>query len=86
MRRLNDHLGQNGPLLDELPQGWVGVMPSDAPLDNPAAWQRPLDQRPTESWLDKQDHTSTLRRIVALLNNSAKAAAEIGERSCRQIP
>jgi hypothetical protein len=79
MRRLAALLRADGGPFQDLPDGWIRVLPADAPLVSPEAWGRLLAQLSATDWPDKQDHGDTLRRIVSLLDMGIEAAGEIGE-------
>ncbi|MDW9414214.1 PD-(D/E)XK nuclease family protein [Sinorhizobium meliloti] len=76
MRRLAA-LCDKGPF-EVLPSGWIRVLPADAPLASPEAWYRLLDRLTAADWPDGQDHSGTLRAIIALLAKGIWAAEEIG--------
>jgi hypothetical protein len=78
MRRLAALCGsETGPFAG-LPQGWLRVLPTDAPLASPASWHRLLDRLTADDWPDATDHTPTLRSIIDLLAEGHPAADEIG--------
>jgi hypothetical protein len=62
-----------------LPEGWLRVLPPDAPLTNLTAWERLLDRLKPKDWPDQNDHSAALRAAVRLLAQGATAAAELGE-------
>jgi RecB family exonuclease len=62
-----------------LPEGWVRVLPADAPLATPGAWGRLLARLTAQDWPDGRDHGATLRAAVASLSRGPGAAAETGE-------
>lgn len=62
-----------------LPEGWLRVLPPDAPLANLAAWERLLTVLRPELWPDNTDHSATLRAAVELLAKGPLAATELGE-------
>jgi hypothetical protein len=62
-----------------LPDGWLRVLPPDAPLANLTAWERLLARLQPEHWPDDTDHVDALRAAVALLAQGPAAAAELGE-------
>lgn len=63
-----------------LPDGWLRVLPTDAPLSTPGAWNRLLARLTPEDWPDGTDHTPALRHIAnMLLTIRPDATAEIGE-------
>ena len=78
MRRLAALCGSESGPFGTLPQGWLRVLPADAPLASPAAWQRLLERLTADDWPDATDHTPTLRGIVDLLVLGHPAADEIG--------
>jgi PD-(D/E)XK nuclease superfamily len=79
IRRLAAVLGaESGPFHD-LPSGWTRVLPADAPLASPEAWNRLLGRLTAADWPDGNDHGDTLRGVIALLGKGTVAAAEIGE-------
>ena len=70
--------GTSGPF-EALPEGWLRVLPTDAPLSTPSAWNRLLARLTPEDWPDGADHTPALRACVELLAKGPDAAPEIGE-------
>lgn len=65
--------------LASLPEGWLRLLPSDAPLSTSTAWTRLLTRLKPDDWPDGMDHSATLRTAVDLLTKGADAAQEIGE-------
>lgn len=65
--------------LASLPEGWLRVLPSDAPLSTSPAWTRLLTHLKPDDWPDGMDHGQTLRTAVDLLAKGPDAAQEIGE-------
>jgi hypothetical protein len=78
MRRLAALCGSETGPFGGLPQGWLRVLPTDAPLASPASWHRLLDRLTADDWPDATDHTPTLRGIIDLLAKGHPAADEIG--------
>ena len=78
-RRLAALLGTERGPFQGLPSGWMRILPADAPLASPDAWDRLLARLTAADWPDSKDHTDTLGVIIALLKKGAEAAAEIGE-------
>lgn len=78
MRRLAALCGSATGPFAALPQGWMRVLPTDAPLASLASWERLLDRLTTADWPDATDHTPTLRGIIALLAKGHPGAHEIG--------
>ncbi|MGO9772267.1 MAG: PD-(D/E)XK nuclease family protein [Roseiarcus sp.] len=62
-----------------LPEGWLRVLPTDAPLSTPSAWNRLLARLKPEDWPDGADHAPALRAAAELLAKGPDAAPEIGE-------
>jgi len=62
-----------------LPEGWLRVLPADAPLSTQGAWNLLLARLKPEDWPDGADHTPALRMAIELLAKGPDAAAEIGE-------
>ena len=62
-----------------LPDGWLRVLPPDAPLAGLPAWERLLARLKPEDWPDERDHAAALRAAVGLLDKGPNAAAELGE-------
>ena len=62
-----------------LPDGWLRVLPPDAPLASLPAWDRLLARLKPEDWPDATDHADALRAAVTLLAKGPTAAAELGE-------
>ncbi|RWJ60443.1 MAG: PD-(D/E)XK nuclease family protein [Mesorhizobium sp.] len=78
LRRLAALCRDTGPF-GALPDGWLRVLPTDAPLSTPGAWNRLLAKLTPEDWPDGADHAAALRAAVELLAKGPDAAAEIGE-------
>jgi hypothetical protein len=78
LRRLASLCRDSGPF-EALPDGWLRVLPTDAPLSTPSAWNRLLARLKPEDWPDGLDHASALRAAVELLAKGPHAAAGIGE-------
>ena len=78
LRRLVTLSKESGPFKG-LPEGWLRILPSDAPLTTPGAWSRFLAKLKAEAWPDGKDHTPALRDAVTLLQKGPGAAIGIGE-------
>jgi PD-(D/E)XK nuclease superfamily len=78
LRRLAALCRDSAPF-EALPEGWLRVLPTDAPLSTPNAWNRLLVRLKPEDWPDGVDHAPSLRAPVALLAKGPDAAPEIGE-------
>ena len=80
LRRLAVLCGAAGPFRT-LPEGWLRVLPADAPLSNLAAWERLLVRLAPEDWPDGTDHSEGLRTAVHLLARGPGAC----QGSCRPV-
>jgi hypothetical protein len=78
LRRLAALSRDAGPF-ETLPEGWLRVLPTDAPFSTPGAWNRLLARLTPENWPDGADHAPALRAGVEMLAKGPNAAAEIGE-------
>jgi len=78
LRRLATLCRDSGPF-ETLPEGWLRVLPTDAPLSTSGAWNRLLARLTPENWPDGADHAPALRAGVELLTQGPAAAAEIGD-------
>lgn len=78
LRRLAALCRDCGPF-ETLPEGWLRVLPTDAPLSTPEAWNRLLARLTPEDWPDGADHVAALRMAVKTLVKGSEAASEIGE-------
>ena len=78
LRRLSALCGDSA-LFGVLPEGWMRVLPANAPLSTLSAWNRLMARLTPEDWPDGADHTPTLRRAVEMLAKGPDAAVEIGE-------
>ena len=79
MRRLNTLLrGYAGPFAD-LPEGWVRILPDEAPLSSAEAWTRAIEGPMAGRWPDGKDHGPALAAIIELLSQGIEAAEEAGE-------
>ena len=72
-------LCKDAEALRDLPDGWLRILPADAPLSTNGSWDRFLEGLTAERWPDNADHTPALRNAIALLAKGIDAAAEIGE-------
>ncbi|MAB12302.1 PD-(D/E)XK nuclease family protein [Parvibaculum sp.] len=72
-------LCRNSAPLASLPDGWMRVLPSDAPLSTPSAWNQLLARLAPDDWPDGMDHAPVLRAAVDLLAKGPDAVQEIGE-------
>ena len=72
-------LCRDSPPFQALPEGWLRVLPTDAPLSTSRAWNRLLARLKPEAWPDGADHAPALRAAVELVMKGPQAAPEIGE-------
>lgn len=79
MRRLASLLAAYPGPFRALPSGWTRVLPADAPLTSPPAWNHLLDRLTAAEWPDEIDHGPALREIIGLLSQGVAAAEAIGE-------
>ena len=63
----------------ELPDGWLRVLPPDAPLTNIKGWDRALARLQPEDWPDGVDHSGAAHAAVLLLAQGPSAAEQLGE-------
>ncbi|MDP2374357.1 PD-(D/E)XK nuclease family protein [Reyranella sp.] len=78
LRRLVALCRDSAPF-EALPDGWLRVLPTDAPLSTPNAWSRLLVNLKPEDWPDGVDHSPALRAAAALLAKGPDAAPGIGD-------
>lgn len=78
LRRLATLSASEAGPFQNLPKGWMRVLPSDAPLASISDWRTLLDRLTASDWPDEKDHTQSLRTIVDLLAKGHDAAEEIG--------
>jgi hypothetical protein len=78
LRRLAALCRTSGPF-ETLPEGWLRVLPTDAPLTTPSAWTRLLARLVPKDWPDGTDHVPALRTAVETLAKGPNAASEIGD-------
>ena len=79
MRRLNSLLNAHPSLFADLPDGWIRILPDEAPLASAEAWTRVINRLCAADWPDQIDHGLTLATIVDLLSRGVEAAEEAGE-------
>ena len=78
LRRLAALCPDSAPF-EALPETWLRVLPTDAPLSTSAAWNRLFARLKPEDWPDGADHVPGLRAAVELLAKGPDAALEIGD-------
>jgi hypothetical protein len=76
-------LCRQSPLFEALPEGWLRVLPADAPMSTPNAWDRLLARLKPEDWPDGMEHAPALRASVDLLAKGPDAAPESARPSSR---
>ena len=79
IRRLSALLRTHPGPFQALPDGWLRVLPTDAPLTTLDAWTRLIERLPPADWPDGRDHGRALCEIVSMLSEGLEAAEEIGE-------
>ncbi|KKN30983.1 hypothetical protein LCGC14_0828500 [marine sediment metagenome] len=72
-------LCQDSAPLSSLPDGWLRVLPSNAPLSTSGAWNRLFARLTPGDWPDGLDHTPALRDAVSILAQGSDAAPAVGE-------
>ncbi|MBO1022876.1 PD-(D/E)XK nuclease family protein [Methylobacterium sp. SD274] len=77
LRRLASLCRETG-LFAGLPEGWLRILPEDAPLSSPTAWARFLAQLKADAWPDGADHAPQLGAIIRTLGGGLHRAEEIG--------
>lgn len=77
LRRLAALCRDSAPF-EALPENWLHVLPTDAPLSTAAAWNRLFARLKPEDWPDGVDHVPALRAAVELLAKGPDAALEVG--------
>ena len=80
MRRLNTLLRAWPGPFRALPDNWTRILPGDAPLSSPEAWERPIASLTAADWPDGTNRNAALADIVGLLARGIEAAGEAGER------
>ncbi|CCV09594.1 conserved hypothetical protein [Mesorhizobium metallidurans STM 2683] len=78
LRRLAALCRDTGPF-EVLPEGWLRVLPADAPLSTTGSWNRLLARLTPEDWPGGTDHAAALRTAVETLAKGPDAASEIGD-------
>lgn len=78
LRRLAALCRDSG-LFETLPEGWLRILPTDAPLSTSGAWNRLLARLKPDDWPDGTDHTQALRKAVETLAKGPDDVSEIGE-------
>lgn len=78
MRRLAVLCGNEPGPFQNLPIGWMRILPTDAPLASTSAWILLFNRITAADWPDGKDHAAGLRGIIDLLAMGHSAADEIG--------
>ena len=78
MRRLAALLAAYPGPFQALPEGWMRILPTDAPLASPRAWNRLIDRLGAEDWPDGTDHGPALRDIVSMLAKGCVPPRRLG--------
>lgn len=66
----------NGGPIAELPDGWLKVLPTNAPLSSVQSWEKLLTSLRADNWPNGMDQTAQLRAVVELLQ-AGPAGAEL---------
>jgi hypothetical protein len=69
--------GAGGPFA-EFPEGWLKVLPTNAPLSSAQSWEKLLASLTANHWPNGLDHTPPLRAVVELLQAGPAAAEAAG--------
>jgi hypothetical protein len=77
-RRLVALAKSTGGPFAEYPEGWLRVLPTDAPLSSSKSWDRLLSGLKASDWPGEVDLTAQLRAIVALLQAGHEEAEAAG--------
>ena len=80
MRRLNTLLRAYPGPMKALPEGWIRILPPDAPLSSRQAWTRLIEGLTAADWPDGLDHGPALGTIIGLLGEGIAGVHEAGER------
>jgi hypothetical protein len=78
IRRLSALLSVYPGPFRALPEGWVRILPTDAPLASPESWIRLIDRFTAADWPDGVDHGAAVRDIIGLLAQGVTAAEPVG--------
>lgn len=79
LRRLAALCGSDTGPFQPLADGWMQVMPPDAPLASVQAWERLFRRLAPDDWPERRDGTAVLRPLIALLAEGHEAAERAGE-------
>ena len=78
LRRLAAFVSGQPGLFGKLPEDWLRILPHDAPMSTPEAWERLLSSLTADSWPDEEDHSEHLKAIVETLLQGTEAAPDVG--------
>lgn len=79
LRRLVALCGSDTGPFQPFADGWMQVMPPDAPLTSVQAWERLFRRLAPDDWPEGRDGTAVLRPLIALLAEGHQAAERAGE-------
>ncbi len=85
-RRLASILSRYPGPFEVLPNGWMRILPSEAPLSSLNAWTNLINGLRPEDWPDQNDHGGHLLELVGILDRGKDQAAEIGEALLNGLP
>jgi len=84
MRRLTALRGAEAGPFGALPPGWTRILPADAPLASPEAWNRLLDRLTAGDWPDSKDHSDALRASSSSWQGASKPQTKSARR-CSEV-
>ena len=85
-RRLVSILSRYPGPFEALPEGWMRVLPSEAPLTSRKAWTNLINGLSPEDWPDQNDQGKHLLELIEILDQGKDQAAEIGESLLKGLP
>ena len=85
-RRLASILSRYPGPFEALPEGWIGVLPSEAPLTSLNAWTNLINGLSPEDWPDQNDQGKHLLELIEILDQGKDRAAEIGDALLKGLP
>ena len=85
-RRLASVLSRYPGLFEALPEGWMRVLPSEAPLTNLNAWTNLINGLSSEDWPNQNDQGKHLLELIEILDQGKDQAAEIGDALLKGLP
>ncbi len=86
IRRLASVLSNHPGPFEALPQGWMRLLPAEAPLTSLEAWTNLINGLTPEDWPETNDQGEVLLDLIKLLGQGKDKAAEIGETLLTGLP